>query len=366
MPLSWNEIRSRALKFSKDWADARYEKGETQSFYNDFFEVFGIARRKVGFYEQSVRRLDDSRGFIDLFWPGTLLVEQKSAGRSLEDAKKQAMDYLPTLGDNEFPQYILLSDFQNFELLDLESGNSVSFPLRALHENVQHFAFIAGYKAQVYRDQDPVNIKATELMSELHRQLEEDGYTGHDLEMLLVRLMFCLFADDTGIFQKDHFTFYLENHTKDDGSDLGGHLLSVFDVLNTAREKRQKALDEDLALFPHVNGALFAEGLRPVSFNRGMRHALLQACYFDWSKVSPALFGSLFQTVMLPAEQRKKGAHYTSEKNILKVIRPLFLDELHEEFRKIEGGVIGRSLRNSMKSWRKSASWTRPAAAEIF
>ena len=227
MPLSWNEIRNRALHFSKEWKDAHYEKGETQSFYDGFFDVFGISRRKVGFYEQSIKKLDNKQGFIDLFWPGTLLVEQKSAGRSLKDAKTQAMEYLQAIKDREFPRYILLSDFQNFDLLDLETGEQVFFPLKTLHENIQHFAFIAGYKTQVYRDQDPVNIEASELMSELHQQLEISGYKGHDLEMLLVRLMFCLFADDTGIFEKDHFLFYLQNHTKEDGSDLGGHLLTL-------------------------------------------------------------------------------------------------------------------------------------------
>ncbi len=353
MPLSWNEIKNRALKFSKEWETAHYEKGDTQSFYNDFFDVFGISRRKVGFYEQSIKKLNAKQGFIDLFWPGTLLVEQKSAGRSLEDAKKQAMEYLPNINDKEFPRYILLSDFQNFELLDLETGKSVSFILAALHEHVQHFAFIAGYKAQVYRDQDPVNIEASELMGELHRQLEESGYTGHDLEMLLVRLMFCLFADDTGIFEKDHFIFYLENHTSEDGSDLGGHLLTLFDVLNTPEDERQKTLDEDLTRFPYVNGALFEKPLRPVSFNRGMRHALLQCCLFDWSKVSPALFGSLFQTVMLPAEQRKKGAHYTSEKNILKVIKPLFLDDLWQEFEKIKNN------KPKLREFQEKLNWIR-------
>ncbi|MBT3921633.1 MAG: class I SAM-dependent DNA methyltransferase [Nitrospina sp.] len=336
MPLSWNEIRNRALHFSKEWKDAHYEKGETQSFYDGFFDVFGISRRKVGFYEQSIKKLDNKQGFIDLFWPGTLLVEQKSAGRSLKDAKTQAMEYLQAIKDREFPRYILLSDFQNFDLLDLETGEQVFFPLKTLHENIQHFAFIAGYKTQVYRDQDPVNIEASELMSELHQQLEISGYKGHDLEMLLVRLMFCLFADDTGIFEKDHFLFYLQNHTKEDGSDLGGHLLTLFDVLNTSEDQRQKTLDEDLVRFPYVNGALFEKPLRPVSFDSVMRDALMQCCLFDWSRVSPALFGSLFQTVMLPIEQRKKGAHYTSEKNILKVIKPLFLDDLWKEFEKIK------------------------------
>jgi len=202
------------------------------------------------------------------------------------------------------------------------------------------------------------------LTTYIHRKLEDSGYTGHDLEMLLVRLMFCLFADDTGIFEKDHFLFYLENHTKEDGSDLGGHLLTLFHILNTPENKRQKTLDEDLCRFPYVNGALFEKPLHPVSFNRSMRYALLQCCYFDWSKVSPALFGSLFQTVMLPEEQRKKGAHYTSEKNILKVIKPLFLDDLWKEFEKIK--THHKKLKDFHERLNQIKSLTLPVAAETF
>lgn len=336
MPLSWNEIRARAARFSEDWKEGHYEKGQTQTFYNEFFEVFGRRRRDVAIYEEKVKKLNDTQGFIDLFWPGQLLVEQKSAGRSLEKARTQATDYFLSLKEREKPRFILLSDFQTFEMLDLESQSEHRFTLAELPEKIKLFDFVAGYQRQEYKDQDPVNIDASNLMSKLHRQLEESGYTGTHLERLLVRIMFCLFADDTGIFEPDSLLRYIEDRTSEDGSDLGAHLNHLFEVLDTPIEKRQKTLDEDLARFPYVNGQLFADLIKTPSFDSAMRTALLECCYFNWSKVSPALFGSLFQTVMLPETQRKGGAHYTSEKNILKTINPLFLDELHEEFAKLK------------------------------
>lgn len=184
-----------------------------------------------------------------------------------------------------------------------------------------------------FKDQDPVNIKASELVGKLHDALEAAGYTGHDLEQFLVRIVFCLFADDTGIFEpRDIFFDLLETRTREDGSDLGGWLAQLFQVLNTPEDKRPKNLDTDLARFPYVNGALFADPLLIPSFDGEMRNRLLDACRFDWSGISPAIFGSLFQSVMDKSERRAQGAHYTSEKNILKVIQPLFLDELRAEF----------------------------------
>lgn len=122
MRLSWNEIRTRASRFAAEFADACYERGETQSFYNEFFEVFGVKRRRVASFEEPIKLLGTKRGFIDLFWKGVLLVEHKSAGRSLVPAKSQALAYFPGLKDAELPRYILLSDFQTFELHDLEEG----------------------------------------------------------------------------------------------------------------------------------------------------------------------------------------------------------------------------------------------------
>ena len=337
MRLSWNEIRSRAAEFSREWADATYEKGEAQSFYNDFFEIFDVKRRSVARYEEHVKKLNNKSGFIDLFWPGVLLVEQKSAGHNLADAYGQAGDYFDALPERERPRYILVSDFQKFELHDLDTREQTDFTLKDLPSHVENFGFILGVERKTFRDQDPANIKAAELVGHLHDALKEAGYQGHDLERFLVRIVFCLFADDTGIFEpRDIFLDFIETRTREDGSDLGPLLTQLFQVLDTPDDKRSTILDQELAHFPYVNGDLFREPLRIPSFNKTMRRRLLEACYFDWSNISPAIFGALFQSVMEQEERRAQGAHYTTEKNILKVIEPLFLDDLHAEFEKIK------------------------------
>jgi|TARA_R100000789_G_scaffold49942_2_gene50088 hypothetical protein len=337
MRLSWNEIRTRAANFAREWDGEGYEKGQTQLFYRDFFEVFGVPVRRVASFEEPVKNLGDKRGFIDLFWKGVLLIEQKSVGRDLKKAKTQALNYFPGLKDAELPRFILLSDFQSFELYDLEEDEELHISLADLPKHVEKFGFVIGVERRQFKDQDPVNIEASELVGKLHDALEEAGYTGHDLEQFLVRLVFCLFADDTGIFEpRDIFLDLLETRTREDGSDLGGWLAQLFQVLNTAEGKRPKNLDSDLARFPYVNGSLFGDPLLIPSFDTEMRRRLLDACRFDWSGISPAIFGSLFQSVMDKNERRAQGAHYTSEKNILKVISPLFLDNLWAEFERLK------------------------------
>ena len=345
MRLSWNEIRIRAAQFAQDWKDAGYEKGETQSFYNDFFDIFDVKRRTVARYEEHVQRLDNSRGFIDLFWPGVLLVEQKSAGISLAAARKQAGTYFDALPERDRPRYQLLCDFQTFELLDRDEREEVSFALADLPKHVEKFGFILGVQKRTFRDQDPVNIEASERVGQLHDALAASGYTGHDLEQFLVRIVFCLFADDTGIFEpRDIFFDFLENRTQKDGSDLGGWLAQLFQILNTPEDRRPTTLDEDLNSFPYINGDLFRDPLLIPSFNSEMRQRLIDACTFDWSSISPAIFGSLFQSVMDKDERRAQGAHYTTEKNILKVIEPLFLDALRAEFHHLKSRRDSRRI----------------------
>ncbi len=241
MHLSWNEIRARAARFAEEWKDAHYERGESQTFYNEFFEVFGITRRRVASFEEPVRKLGDERGYIDLFWKGVLLVEQKSAGKDLIRAKEQALEYFPGLKEHELPRYLLISDFQTFELHDLDENVKVRFLLRQLPDHVEDFAFVVGVQKRAFRDQDPVNIEASELMGTLHDALKESGYEGHDLERFLVRLVFCLFADDTGIFEpRDIFSELVTGRTNPDGSDTGQWLSQLFEVLNTPVAQRQR------------------------------------------------------------------------------------------------------------------------------
>lgn len=336
MPLSWNEIKSRATAFSKEWADESSEDAEAKSFWDGFFSVFGISRRRVATFEQQVKKIDEKTGFIDLLWKGVILVEHKSRGKDLDRAYQQAKDYFPGLKDKELPRYILVSDFERFRLYDLEENQHSEFKLTDFVNHVHLFGFIAGYQKRSYKEQDPVNIEAAELMGKLHDKLKAIGYDGHHLELYLVRLLFCLFADDTSIFEKGILSDYLELKTSEDGSDLAAHIGQLFQVLNTPEDKRFKNLDEALAAFPYVNGRLFEEQLPLAHFDSEMRHILLDCCLLDWGKISPAIFGSLFQSVMDEKARRNLGAHYTSEKNILKLIKPLFLDELWAEFEKVK------------------------------
>jgi hypothetical protein len=336
MPLSWNEIKDRALKFSKDWQHTSNEEADAKPFLDAFFEVFGIPRRKIGTFEHRVKKLNEADGYIDLLWKGTILVEMKSRGKNLDKAFTQAKEYAQGLPAHELPKYILVCDFDIFRLYDTEENTTHEFTLTQFVKHVHLFGFISGYQKKVYKEQDPANVKAAELMGKLHDSLEAIGYTGHALEVYLVRLLFCLFAEDTTIFEKQQLQDYIEQRTNADGSDLAAKLQELFQVLNTATEKRFTNLDEQLAAFPYVNGRLFEEPLPTASFDSKMRQALLNCCYIDWSQISPAIFGSMFQSVMNPKERRNLGAHYTSEKNILKLIKPLFLDELWAEFNKIK------------------------------
>ena len=351
MPISWNEIRANAMRFARDWVGARSESAEKQTFWNEFFAVFGVSRRTVGSFEERVRNLSGSYDRIDLFWPRMLLVEHKSRGEDLDEAKSQAHRYIANLIDagrrEEVPRDLIVSDFERISLRDLEpedplkktikGGHWVAFPLDELHHRVRDFAFIPGYQQHHFEDQDPINLEAVRIMDDLHDALQAGGYAGHDLERFLVRVLFCLFAEDTGIFEREAFRLYIEDRTKPDGSDLGPHLARLFELLNTPTENRQKNLDESLALFPYVNGELFAEKLAFADFNSDMRNCLLACTRFDWSCISPAIFGALFQGVMEPRVRRQVGGHYTGERDILKVIRPLFLDDLRSEFDRVRG-----------------------------
>lgn len=337
MPLSWNEIKHRAIKFGNDWKHETREAAERQTFWNEFFDIFGIRRRTVASFEEPVRKLSGSWGAIDVFWPGKLLGEHKSAGQDLGKAHAQGMAYIRGLQDTgrgkEVPRYLIVSDFQRIAIHDLEDGEgSVTFLVTDLHKHIRRFAFVAGYKQHKIDPEDPANIEAAELMAELHDALHAGGYQGHDLRVFLVRVLFCLFADDTGIFPADAFKLYLTDRTAEDGSDLGTKLDRLFRVLNTPEDQRQANLEEDLRQFPYVNGQLFEERIDFADCNTAMRAALLRAAAFRWERISPAVFGSLFQGVMDPRDRRQIGAHYTSEANILKLVRSLFLDDMRAEF----------------------------------
>ena len=325
--------RARATKFVNMWSGATDERAESQSFWNDFFDIFGRNRKSVALFERNSRRLH-GYGFIDLFWPGKLIVEHKSAGRPLDKAMEQAANYAVGVPECEKPRYMLACDFANFHLVDLEEGHEYKFPLKDLPEKVDLFGFMSDQPRSVV-DMDPVNQKATAMMGRIYESLAKAGYPPGDTERLLTRLVFCMFADDAGIFDYGLFGRWLKGT---DDRTLGPLLNQLFEVLNT-KKPRQSTMDPVLDAFPYVDGDLFGDSLTTAALTPEMRHLLLEADGYDWSKVNPAIFGGMFQVVMDAKARREAGAHYTTEENILRVIRPLFLDGLDEEFEEAKSGT---------------------------
>jgi|WetSurSiteA1Bulk_404760.scaffolds.fasta_scaffold00039_20 type I restriction-modification system DNA methylase subunit len=340
-----NTLRQRAAKFAKAFAKSNYEMGEAQNFIRGLCEVFGLNHLRAVSFEMRVKKLSGKRGRIDGFFPSLLLIEMKSAGEDLDKAYTQATEYFHGLKDEEMPRCVLVSDFQNLHLYNLEShAEPLKIQLSDLPQHIEHFSFLAGYEKLAIEKQEHINKLAAEKMADLHDAIKTTGYDGKDLETYLVRLLFCLFAEDTGLFgENGSFLNYLHNHTKVDGSDLHGALNSLFDTLNKAETKRPKNLPEQLKNFPYINGALFEGILAQCYFDESARNTLIACAKLDWSEISPAIFGSLFQAIMhfddeaanaKTKKRREFGAHYTSEENILKTINPLFMDDLRAEFAK--------------------------------
>jgi hypothetical protein len=361
--LSWSEVRERAIRFSRTWTGATSERADKQTFWNEFFDVFGIRRASVAAFEANVRNLQGHTNAIDLLWRGTLIVEHKSRGQSLERAETQAFGYIEDLtregrGD-EIPRYVLVSDFGHFVLYDLEPEEQrdlplfagrplsrLSFTLAEFPRHTRAFAFMLGQTRVRLDPEDPANQKAYDRMCQLHDALKAGGFSGHELERLLVRILFCMFAEDTGIFAPEAFTQFVRLHTRADGEDLGARLNELFEWLNRPEADNAQEDADPLYGFRYVNGGLFSERLGFARFNRDMRNALLASCEFSWARISPAVFGSLFQGVLDDRARRQQGAHYTSERDIMKVLRSLFLDDLLAEWERVKRDRSSRRRAN--------------------
>ncbi len=361
--LSWNEVRDRAIRFSRAWADAASERADKQTFYNEFFEVFGIRRALVAVFEANVRNLQGNTSAIDLLWGGKLIAEHKSRGQSLDKAQSQAFRYIEDLANNgrfdELPRFVLVSDFANFVLYDLEpdeqrdlplfSGRPMSrieFSLSDFPKHIRAFAFMLGQTRVRLDPEDPANEKAYQRMCELHAAFKAADFTGHEQERLLVRILFCVFAEDTGIFEPESFTTFIKEQVREDGSDLGAQLNRLFDWLNNPRAEDRLEDTNPLFGFRYVDGGLFQERLGFAISTKKMREVLLECCEFHWAKISPAVFGSLFQGVMEDRDRRQQGAEYTSERDIMKVLRSLFLDDLLAEFERLKSDRSNRRRAN--------------------
>lgn len=354
--LSLNEIRTRCAQFVVNWRDASgEERQEDQSFVRDLLQAYGISETKAALYQKRAKRSSTgNQGYIDALVPGLLLIEMKSAGKSLALAEAQALDYIHHLDEPEVPRFVLTCDFKNFRLLDLKAprgADTTEFDLEQLPSKAELLSFLAGYESRKFGhvDQQEASIKAAKLMGELFEALEGSGYSEHESSIFLVRTLFALYADDAGLWQRDTFTDFINQRTSPDGSDLGAQLSMLFQILNQPLDKRFNNLDEMLQRFPYINGGVFSEPLAIPSFDSRMRETLLKACAFNWSTISPAIFGSLFQAVKSAEARRDLGEHYTTETNIRKVIDPLFLDELIQRYESVRHDQSGlRKLREHL------------------
>ena len=360
-PLALNEVRARAGDFVRAWEGAAGgERQEDQSFVRDLLAVFGVTETRAAAYQRQAMRASTGRGgFIDALIPGATLIEMKSAGGKLAAAERQGFDYLTALSDAEMPRYVLTSDFRRFRLHDLLAADgdaaALEFDLHDLPNHVEQLEpamrVHAARLAPSLAEQEAASVQAAKLMASLYDALVGLGNSDDDdVSIFLVRTLFCLFADDShlqgwprGLFQR-----FIQERSSPDGSDLGPLLARLFQQLDTPPGRRGE-VEHLLGQFPYVDGDVFAGLVKIPDFNAKTRAVLIKCCEFDWSRISPAVFGSLFQTVKSKFARREMGEHYTTEANIMRLIGPLFLDELRQRF---ERGVYSakdlRALRREL------------------
>lgn len=348
--------RASAAKFAAKWKDTQEEQQNSGPFWHDFFkEVLNINDIQAAGIEFEKKVTSSKKGTvtrIDVFWKDTFLVEQKSAGKDLDAAEVQAREYVVSLPPALRPPIVIVCDFARFRIIDILLNKSHEFRLEQLPDNLDRIEAVVSHKTAVATAvQVEADQKAAKLMADLYVQLEKYGYEGHEASVFMVRILFCLFADDTRMWKPDLF-FNLVKDTNPLGTDLGPRLANLFVTLDTPKDQRKGPLDSLVEEFPYVNGGIFSERLEVVNFNGPMRNALMNACMYDWSSINPTIFGALFQDIKSKDERHANGEHYTTENNIDKTIKPLFLDELHEKLESVwdnEGKL--RSLQQELGTY---------------
>lgn len=326
--------RNAAAAFADKWKSYTDEKQHARGFWSDFFRALcGVDDEEIAGieYEKRVKStISGNQEYIDVYWKNVALIEHKSAGENLDKAELQARGYWLSLPPGYRPKTIIISDFLNFRLIDVALNRTHDFPLSKLPENIHRFeAVISGNRTRISEEEITVDQVAAKLMANLYLELEGHGFEGHETSIFLIRILFLLFGDDTGMWAKNTF-LKLVMGTKEDGSDVGSKLDSLFEVLNTPEDKRSKEIGDEFKPFPYVNGGIFAEKISVIDFNKKMRVALVDVANYDWTTINPTIFGSLFQLIKTKEERDALGEHYTTEENINKIVYPLFLDELNE------------------------------------
>ena len=347
-------MQSAAAEFAERWKGRGYERGESQPFWIDLLSnVFGIETPTDGFIRFEDHRMVDASNFIDGRIPSTrVLIEQKSLGKDLRkgilqsdgstlNPFQQARRYVVSLPVSEHPRWIVTCNFSEFLVYDMEqpNGEPESILLENLGREYYRLSFLVDEKSEHIRKEERVSKEAGEIVARIYDALlqqygDDSEETLRWLNILCVRIVFCLYAEDAGIFRHDQFHDFLVTY---EAKDLRRALRDLFEVLNTPVEKRSRYLQDDLQAFPYTNGGLFAEEIEIPQFTEEMKQTLLQnaSLDFDWSEISPTIFGAVFESTLNPETRRSGGMHYTSIENIHKVIDPLFLNDLRRELDEI-------------------------------
>lgn len=367
--LSQTERKQKIREFITFWKDKGYEKGESQTFWLKLLEqVLGVKNsEQIISFERQV--MLDHTSFVDGFISEThVLVEQKSIDRNLREKVKQsdgsyltpfeqAKRYSADLPYSERPRWIITCNFKEFLIYDMEKphGDPESVLLKDLEKEYYRLQFIVNTENEEIKKEMEVSFKAGELVGKIYdllakkyHNLDKDINEQKSLNMLCVRLVFCLYAEDAGIFERDQFYNYLKSFRAENVREA---LKSLFKMLDTKYENRDEYESEKLLAFPYVNGGLFSdENVLIPQFDESILNTLLLQISrgFDWSDISPTIFGAVFESTLNPDTRRSGGMHYTSIENIHKVIDPLFLDELKEEFEEIKAIKIEKQRNNKL------------------
>lgn len=325
--------QNAAAAFAERWKGVTEEKQYADSFWSDFFRTLcGVEDEIVAGIERQKRvksSISGNQEYIDVYWKNVALIEHKSAGLNLDKAELQARGYWLSLPPGYRPKTIIISDFRTFRLIDVALNRTHEFPLSKLPENIHRFeAIISGNRTRISQEEITVDQEAARLMANLYLESESHGFEGHETSVFLIRILFLLFGDDTGMWAKNTF-LKLVMGTKDDGSDVGSKLDTLFELLNTSEEMRPTTISGEFQPFPYVNGGIFSEKISIIDFSKKMRTALVEVANYDWTTINPTIFGSLFQLIKNKEARRELGEHYTTEENINKIVYPLFLDELN-------------------------------------
>ena len=348
------QMSAAAAGFAARWEGKGYERGESQLFWADLLtNVYGV-KNLPGFlrYEEQVASMVDSTNFIDVHIPSTkVLIEQKSINIDLRKPVKrgdgyitpflQAKLYIVNMRQSEHPKWVVTCNFKSFLVYDMDQPNSEpeEILLKDLGTEYYRLKFLVDAQSEHISKEMEVSMQAGEIVGKIYEALLKQ-YDDNSpealrwLNILCVRIVFCLYAEDAGVFTRDQFHDFLVIY---EAKDLRRALRDLFEVLNTPKEKRSKYLQEELAAFPYTNGGLFEEEIEIPQFTEELKQTLLQhaSLDFDWSKISPTIFGAVFESTLNPETRRSGGMHYTSIENIHKVIDPLFLNDLRREFDEI-------------------------------